>query len=420
MASLFIDPLPSVRTLKRHLCVKIEDNATERLIYSDTDEALDRCVTGVMEEIRQLPLGKAEAEELHDEASYSGGSSTTGPEVVAKVDDPRGFWNGLTGDDFDDPDKVESIRSLVRYPLKSGDDDPLVVEIKLSWPLYNGDREVFMHEGRLYTTAPIPRPLQVYANSNSRHKETMRCVPVYCQHYLPGPLPTLSEIWHQNPRAFWPLLHSAREISRSAKLGMIGWFMGARHTVIAFDTDYSDRKYRGACERGCPGIGSHLLLDKTADGGVWFRYRAFWEKFNEEGPKYPSKGDDVRLSDVWESTRKIDNGVMVDGGMTIDRCCQHFTTGVLRRLISDGKMENIEGVKPELRNKEIFDAFNRIRERHPWWYPKGVEAAASDPSAEGWQQNLMRIYNSGGFSSYIHELISSWRLRISLYQIPDF
>ncbi|KAF4736633.1 hypothetical protein FOZ63_010268, partial [Perkinsus olseni] len=88
MASLFIDPLPSVRTLKRHLCVKIEDNATEQLIYSDTDEALDRCVTGVMEEIRQLALGKAEAEELHDEASYSGGTSTigcvAGPEVVAK------------------------------------------------------------------------------------------------------------------------------------------------------------------------------------------------------------------------------------------------------------------------------------------------------------------------------------------------
>ncbi|KAF4705102.1 hypothetical protein FOZ63_033517 [Perkinsus olseni] len=196
--------------------------------------------------------------------------------------------------------------------------------------------------------------------------------------------------------------------------------MGARHTVIAFDTDHSDRKYRGACERGCPGIGSHLLLDKTADGGVWFRYRAFWEKFNEEGTKYQSKGDDVRLSDVWESTRKIDNGVMVDGGMTIDRCCQHFTTGVLRRLISDCKVKNIDGAVPELRNKEIFDAVNRIRERHPWWYPKEVEAAASDPSAERWQQNLMRIYNSGGFSSYIHELISSWRLRISLYQIPDF
>ncbi|KAF4666309.1 hypothetical protein FOL47_004143 [Perkinsus chesapeaki] len=379
MASLLIDPLPSPLTLKRHLCIKV-DNQQQEQVYSVTDEALDRCTTGVMEEIRHLPhLGEAESEQLDDSVKvlYNGGNdsestSTIGcvgrPKLAVKVADPRGMWNGLTGDDFDDPDKVESIRSLVRYPLKSNDDDPMVVEIKLSWPLYNGKHEVFLHQGKLYTNEPISKPLQLYAAAaqedtkpNEGNRTTLKCVPVYCQHYLPGPLPTLHQICKENPGFFWPVVHSVREISRSAKLGMIGWFLRARHTVIAFETDYTNMKYRGACGRGCPGIGSHLLLDKTADGGVWFRYRAFWERFNEFGTVYRAKGDGIRLSDIWNSIRKIDNGVMIDGGMTIDRCCQHFTKEVLQKLMADGEIDNNDNVKPELRNKEIFDTVNRIR-----------------------------------------------------------
>mmetsp|Transcript_22922 Transcript_22922/g.18974 ORF Transcript_22922/g.18974 Transcript_22922/m.18974 type:complete len:120 (+) Transcript_22922:40-399(+) len=85
--------------------------------------------------------------------------------VAARVLDTRGMWNGLTGDDFDDPDKVEGIRSLIRYPLKSNDDDPMVVQIRLAWPLYNGAHEVFLHKGKLYTNEPISKPLQVYAEA---------------------------------------------------------------------------------------------------------------------------------------------------------------------------------------------------------------------------------------------------------------
>jgi len=217
--------------------------------------------------------------------------------------------------------------------------------------------------------------------------ETVTAVPVGCIHF---PKLSISEIL-TNPEILYPEITRIEEWHRKANLGFIGWLFGLRHTVIAFQPPIDNR-----CNSSlCPPTNKTLLLDKTGDGGVWFRYKTFWESYSKK-VRYSFESSSEKLNAFGSCLGQFD----FNKPMTHDYTCQHFVLDSLRAFT---QCKLISCSQPlVLYNKKFFDS---------------VPSVQTVQFSDTFQEGAMRVLKSTGVSHWLHEKFCSWRHRYVLEEI---
>jgi hypothetical protein len=183
--------------------------------------------------------------------------------------------------------------------------------------------------------------------------------------------------FRENPEKFVsPKISRVSEISRNANLGFLGWLLGLKHTTVAL----------------APVHGPVLLLEKTADMGVWLRRPGWFERLTIGN--HVDFVDGEPLSSVYgKFAEKAD----FDRVMKSSYTCQHFTRDCLRALVPDAPPR-------PLLNQWLFDRvgnfFNHVdRSTQDLW---------------------LRYFKSAACQGRMHELLCSWRCRLALECLDEF
>jgi hypothetical protein len=184
--------------------------------------------------------------------------------------------------------------------------------------------------------------------------------------------------FRQNPAKFAsPEIVRVSENYRDASLGLIGWILGLKHTTVAFETR----------------SGISVLLEKTADMGVWFRRPGWFERMKIR--QFVKIKEGAVFRDIYEGFGKTVN---FNPAMKTTYTCQHFSRDCINAL------EHHSAPKEELLNQWLFEKtqgfFKDLDEEH--------------------QNAWIRTVKSAGFNGWIHEKLVSWRCRLTLRRVEDY
>jgi hypothetical protein len=169
----------------------------------------------------------------------------------------------------------------------------------------------------------------------------------------------------------WPKVRKVSEKVRSANLGLTGYLLGLKHTVLSFTLE----------------DGTELILDKTADMGIWFRRKSYFERLRASTHRAEVVYAEPRcLKEVYAD---IAQHASFDRRMRPDSTCQHFTRDAMTGL---GK----GGGSRELFNQKLFDRFGA-------WFGKGRKFSDEQ------EDQFLRYFMSVGVGGFVHERICSWR-----------
>lgn len=431
-AELLVSHVFSQKTWRRPLCLRAFTSVGEGVAVLDdgVDDSFagGRCEGGKVIATWQISEAKHNTvlvEQLEAaRGNYEGFSAARGAELeqeACRSSAALAAWHQLAGYSLSDPDSIRAVQEY--FPL-----GPLTqhsrsfLRVRLAEADLEGD-EVFILRPEAVENCVYPAPIPFLFRPVSSWKKwcwsILKVAPpptrlagvcvLKDDQAMPGfSLSALRDIACSAgagsgflPGTPWAeawRVHRVEEHCRNAHLGLWGWVLRLKHSVLAVHI-----QRRGGTNDLARDKEDLLYLDKNADIGVGWRRAGFREHFSEVPRLHHSFALNLRIQDFWSAV--VATSAFAEAQETSN--CQHFVREVFAELAERGHMGAATGGvdKFTLRNQGLADVL-----RAGGYLDEGFKAApGSERGRQAWQ-----LFMSWGCKVRAARLLTPWVERFNL------